>query len=256
MKALRQSTSRGRKASVAALPGSIADAGIAIRRRRSRNRRTMLRRGLIGALVAVVSGALVWMVGFSSVLAARTVEVQGVTVVTAAEVESRGSVPLGTPLARVNTDHIAERVATLPAVQSVKVERRWPHTVAIVITERTGVIALAQGGSFRWADASGTLFHQTPTPGPGLVVVEAPNDQRILADLATVAQSLTDQLRGRLQKITATSPDTITLVLDQGQKVIWGSAAESTTKAQVATAMLGVKATVFDVSAPANPTSR
>lgn len=248
--------SSARRTPVAALPGSIADASIAIRRRRSRNRRMMLRRGAVGALVAVVVAALVWLVGFSPLLAATTVEVEGTTVVSAAEVEARGAVPMGTPLARVNTDHIAERVGTLPAVQAVTVERRWPNTVAIVVTERVGVIALARGGTFRWVDASGSVFHQTSTPGAGLVVVEAPEDTRILADLATVAQSLTDQLRARVQKITATSPDTITLVLDRGQRVIWGSAADSTTKAQVATAMLAVEATVFDVSAPAHPTSR
>ena len=257
MKTVRQqSRSSGRKSPVAALPGSISDAGIAIRRRRGRNRRKMLRRGAVGALVAIVVGTLVWLVGFSPVLAATTVQVEGNTVVTAADVEARGKVPTGTPLARVNTDHIAQRVGTLPAVESVTVERRWPDTVAIIVTERVGVIALAQGNTFDWADATGTVFHQTKAPGAGLIVAEAPNDQRILADLAAVAQSLTDQLRGRVQKITATSPDTITLVLDRGQSVIWGSAAESGTKAQVATAMLDVEATVFDVSAPAHPTSR
>lgn len=254
--ASRQTRTTERKVSVAALPGSIADASIALRRQRSKNRRRLLRPALVIAIIAIVVAVLVWLVGFSPVLAVTKVEAEGQRVVTAAEVEARGAVPMGRPLARVNTGHIVERVATLPAVQSVQVERRWPNTIVIVVTERVAVIVLAQGGSFSWADASGTIFHQTQTPGEGLVVVEAPRDQRILADLATVTASLTEQLRGRIQKITAISPDTITLVLDQGQTVIWGSAAESTTKAQVATAMLDVKATVFDVSAPANPTSR
>lgn len=236
--------------------GGIADASIALRRKRTQGRRTLLRRVLVAAIIAVVIAGLVWLVGFSPVLAAKSVQVEGNSVLSVAEVEARGAVPMGTPLARVNLDHIVERVGTLPAVEKVSVERRWPNTVAIIVTERTAVIALAQGSTFIWVDASGTKFHEAQTPGADLVVVQAPDDQRILADLATVTQSLTEELRSRVQKITATSPDTITLVLDKGQTVIWGSATESATKAQVATAMLGVEATVFDVSAPANPTSR
>ncbi|MGD8215084.1 cell division protein FtsQ/DivIB [Aestuariimicrobium sp. Y1814] len=252
----RSSTKAASRTPVAALPASIADASIALRRKKSRDRRRRWRRAAVVALVGLVVAALVWLVGFSSVLAVKQVEVDGLRLLAAAEVESRAQVPMGRPMARVNTDHIVDRVATLPAVESVRVERRWPSTIVISITERTPVIALHIEGSYKWADATGNVFHQTEALPDGLVVVEAPEDQRILADLATVAGSLTDELRARVQKITAESPDTITLVLDGDQTVIWGSAAESATKAQVATAMLDVEATVFDVSAPANPTSR
>ena len=251
----RQSSQRRRQA-VAALPASIADASIALRRKRSKNRRRRWRRALISGLVAVGVSGLIWLVAFSPMLAAKRVAVEGAGVLSVADVQSRAAVPMGTPLARLKTDDIADRVRTLPAVSDVRVERRWPGTVVILVTERVPVLQLQDGGSFRWADAAGVLFHQQQAAKPGLVVARAPDEQRIIRDLATVVGSLTNELRGRVQQITASSPDTITLVLDKGQTVIWGSAAESTTKAQVATAMLKVEATVFDVSAPANPTSR
>lgn len=253
--ASRQPGSRRRKP-VAALPASIADATLALRRKRSRDRRRGWRRALVTALGVLVVAALVWTIGFSPWLAAKDVTVEGNRVLTVAEVEGRAAVPMGTPLARLRTAEIADRVATLPAVADVEVHRSWPGRVVVRVSERTPVVQLQEGGAFRWADAEGVVFHQTNKADPGLVTVQAPADQRILADLATVTSSLTDPLRARVLRITATGPDTITLVLDKGQTVVWGSAAESTTKAQVATAMLGVKATVFDVSAPASPTSR
>ncbi|MGD7731956.1 cell division protein FtsQ/DivIB [Propionibacteriaceae bacterium G57] len=238
------------------LPAGIADAGIARQRKRQQARRRVLVRGAIAAGIAVLLAVAVWLVGFSPVLSATSVEVEGTDVTTVAGVRGQARVPMRTPLIRVNTDDIATRVAAMPAVESVRVERRWPNTIAILVTERTPVLQRRVGGTFYWSDAKGVVFHQATKARAGLVVVEAPDDRRLLTDLATVQASLTPALRSRVQKITATSPDNITLVLDKGQTVIWGSSAQSTTKAQVATAMLGVKATVYDVSSPANPTSR
>lgn len=248
--------SRRRREGVAALPGSIADASIARRRRQARRRRELLvRAGVIALVVALVAGAL-WAVAFSPLLAAKTVDVQGAALLTPAEVRTRAAVPMRRPLARLDTDALSARVATLPQVKSVEVTRNWPTTVTIAVVERTPVVQVKKGDGYGLADAEGVLFHTLPTARKGLVEVQAPSDKRLLKDLATVTTSLTPQLRKQTTHLEAQSPDSIVVHLSGKRRINWGSAAESQTKSQVATAMLTVKGTVYDVSSPANPTSR
>ena len=80
-------------------------------------------------------GVLVWLVGFSSVLATRSVTVTGLgdpgeqAVVVAA-----AAVPIGTPLARVDTGGAVDRVASGSRPwPSVSVSRSWPSTVVVSV---------------------------------------------------------------------------------------------------------------------------
>lgn len=241
---------------VAALPGSIADATLARRRRRSRDRRRRARRLSLIALALAVVLALVWVVGWSPVFATRSVEVRGTSLLTRDEVLARAAVPLGVPVARQETRAIARRAATLRAVDQVHVARSWPHSIVITVTERRPILQRRDAGRYVWSDAQGLVIHEASAPQAGLVTVEASDDRRLLTDLASVAAALTPALRAQLDHISATSPDSITLHLRGKRTVVWGSSSESSTKAQVATALLSVKATVYDVSSPANPTSR
>lgn len=236
---------------------AVADVRPGLTRRRRERRRRQLRRIGIGALVLALVVGLVWLVFVSPVLAAKEVRVTGTSLLSTEQVASAAKVPLGTPLASFRAQPVADRVAELPEVGSVKVRARWPNTVVLEVTERTPAVQRVVNGQYTLIDAKGIVFHTQPEPGKDLVLVETPlPDQRLLGDLATVAQSLSPALRSRVVKITAKSPDTITLHLTKGQQVVWGSVAESETKSQVATALLRVKATVYDVSSPANPTSR
>ena len=61
------------------------------------------------AVVAVLVAGL-WLVEVSPVLAARTVRVEGVPAGAVAGIRDRADVPMGTPLARLDTDAIAQRV--------------------------------------------------------------------------------------------------------------------------------------------------
>lgn len=241
---------------MAALPGSIADATIALRRRRSRRRRRVaLRLAVVAAVLAVVA-ALLWLVFASPVLAVKQVRVEGTSLLTRTQVSDAARVPMGTPMARMNADDIADRLRAMPQVKDVRVVRHWPTTLGIEIVERTPVIQRRTAAGFAWSDADGVVFHESRTRSAKLVVVQAPDDERLRRDLAGVASSLTPQLRSALVEVRATSPDTITLVLTGRRTVVWGDASQSPTKAEVATALLQVKGSVYDVSSPANPTSR
>jgi len=239
------------------MAGRVTDATARLRTRRTRQRR---RRGLVVVawllgVTALLSGAIYLFYG-SPAFVARQVRVDGTSLLSVQQVKQVARVPRE-PLVRVDRQAIADRVATMPEIGSVRVRVRFPSTVVIEVIERTPVVQRINGSSYEWVDAQGVVFHRRDEALPKVVVVETPTaDARLLRDAGTIAESLTPTLAGRTTRLEASSPDTFTLVLTKGQKVIWGSAADSATKAQVATAMLGVKATVYDVTSPSTPTSR
>lgn len=225
-------------------------------KRRAVRRRRLVRIGVAALLLMFVAGAAL-VVGVSRVFDLRVVMVEGNEIVSGSQLVTTADAPIGTPMVWVDTGLIAGRVASIPAVESAIVSTRWPHTIVVHVTERTLVVQRVHGASWQWVDRSGVVFHETPDKTDGVVVVQTASiENRYLADAVTVAGTLTPPLLERLQFVRVDAPDQITLVLADGQSVVWGSAEESTTKAQVATALLAVDATVYDVSSPSTPTSR
>lgn len=220
-------------------------------------RRLVLR--IVGAVVVlgVIAGAG-WLVGYSQVFAARQVSVSGGDRVTVSEVRNAADVPLGLSLARQDLDGIAGRVRSIPAVATATVERQWPTTITIRITERQAVLGIKRGSGYLLIDDQAVGFATEKTL-PDRVVEAAidPQDARVLGDAAVVAKSLPADLRKKVKRIKATSPSAIKLELDGGVEVNWGSAEESELKAQVVKTLLKEKPSrVIDVSAPHNPATR
>src|SRR5689334_9194363 len=91
-------------------PPSVADGK---KRRRPKGRRVWPL-VLVGVLVLALVGGLVWLVGFSSVLAAQRVDISGLKTLTRAEVTAKAAVPMGVPLARQDLSAVAARIATFP----------------------------------------------------------------------------------------------------------------------------------------------
>ena len=212
---------------------------------------------LVVLLVLALLATGGWLVGFSSVLAARTVRVTGSRTLSADEVRTAARVPLGVPLARQDVDAIANRVHALRVVDSVTVSRTWPTTVSIAVTERTPVLAVRQPDGFVLIDATGTWYLTVPTVPAGVLLADVdPANAPMLADLAVVASALPNGLKGKVYKFTALSRDGIKLVLKDGDVASWGDSSESKLKAEVLTGLLKRKATAYDVSAPHNPALR
>ncbi len=225
-------------------------------RRRSQRRRRWLQWLWIALGIALLAGA-VYLVGFSPVLAVSRVEISGTKIVSTKEVSQAAAVELGTPLIRLDLDGIAERVAGLPPVAEVSVTRQWPGQLTVAIVEREARLAIASGSGYLIADASGVVFDTATSRPKGLVQVEAdPRDQQTLADSGVVFSSLSEKTAAKVTVIQARGRDAITLRLEKGVRVFWGSAEQSELKAQVIDVLLEQDGTVFDVSAPAHPTRR
>ncbi len=235
----------------------ISDVTTRLQGRRRDSRRRQGIRWAVAVLVLALLVGVGWVFGFSPVFATRTVAVSGVEELSKADVLAAAAVVPGTPLVRMDTGQVAERVAGLPPVAEVTVTRRWPATIQIAVTERRARLAIAAGGGYLLADGTGVVFRAVAVAPSGLVVVDAdPSDQQVLVDVGTVFSALSPQAAARVSRLAAPSRDGIELRLRDGSRVIWGSAEDSELKGQVLDDLLPLGGTEFNVSAPGFPTHR
>ncbi|MDX2970948.1 cell division protein FtsQ/DivIB [Kribbella solani] len=212
----------------------------------------------IGGGIVVLSGLIVWLFYFSSAFAVSGVRVSGADTVPVATIEQTAAAPIGTPLAKVDLRAIADRIRGIPAVADVQVTRSWPRKIVIVVTERVAVVVVTDGSRYELVDATGTSYRTVPDRPAGLPEAKVTGVRRdvTIHSVVTVSAALPDTLRSQVGSITATSPDSITLNLSSGVKVVWGSADNSAQKAGVLSVLMKRQAKVYDVSAPDLPVTK
>jgi hypothetical protein len=106
--------------------------------------------------------------------ASPTVEVSGATGAEAAAVAELVDVPIGTPLARVDTEAVAARVRERITDAEVSVRRAWPSTLAVDIVLRTPAIVVKNPqGQLEVVDAEGVAFGVVKAAPKGVPVVTA-----------------------------------------------------------------------------------
>lgn len=242
-------------------PGSASDDTRALfERARRRGSWLRWRWVVVAVLVLALAAGGTWLVAFSSVLAADEVEVEGTSVLGDAEVLAAARVPLGTPLARIDLDAIELRVEAMAAVSEARVTRAWPHAVRIDVDERTAIAVVARGDSYRGLDAEGIAFRDYETPPEDLPLVELGEDTdgEAVREAARVVGAMPERTARRVASIQVATVDEITLSLRDGGTVVWGSAEDSSEKADVLDALLALDLEVeeYDVSVPARPTTR
>jgi len=234
-------------------PGVFAKA---LQERRVRQRRRRVIGWSVGGGLLLLVVALVYAGWFSPWLTAQRVEVHGTSLLTPDEVVQAAEVEMDVPLLSQDLAAVRGRVAALPEVRDVTVGTQFPETVVIDVTERVVVYQRARDGGVDWVDSDGIVFRHTDDP-TGVIQVETDtDDQRLLADVATVVLALPDDVSAKVRSFQADAVDQIEFHLSGGRTVVWGSADESDLKAQVLTALLTVDASVYDVSAPLHPTTK
>lgn len=241
--------------------GAAASSSAArFRERELANRRRPWRR-VFAVLVAVtVVAVLVWVLGWSSILGVSKVEVSGATGAEASAVAELVDVPIGTPLARVDTDAAAARVRERITVAEVSVRRAWPSTLAVDIVLRTPAIVVRNPqGQLEVADAEGVSFGVVKAAPKGVPVVKAVGakgaTREALQSALALLNALPSDLSSQVSGITVSSANLVTFTLGK-RTVVWGSGADSERKVAILTALLPTKAKVIDVSAPETPVTR
>jgi cell division protein FtsQ len=226
------------------------------------------RRALLAAVLtlAVLAGGGSWLVWGSPLLRAEHVTVQGNHVVSDDQIIRAAHVPLGGALLSVDTGAVRHRLLkALPRLGEVRVRRSWPHTVRLVVTERTASAVLPDGSRWTEVDGSGVRFATVDHAPKGVPVLRLDDPlaasvrqfgtQRLLRAAIRVSADLPARLRGHATAILVHSYDGITVELTGGRTVVWGSQDQGARKAAVLTALMKAEPDAFryDVSAPDAP---
>jgi cell division protein FtsQ len=205
------------------------------------------------ALLAVGAGLLLY---FTPIMSARETVVTGLIAITENEIRQAASVQPGTPLLQIDTDAVAERVASIRRVASARVQREYPSTLRITVEERIPLVVKDYPDGPHLFDGDGVDFVTGPPP-PGLPYIDAetpgPNDPATNAALE-VLTSLPPDVSGQVSRVEAPSVAAITLVLFDGRKVVWGTTDRTQEKALKLAALLTQPGQTYDVSSPDLPT--
>ena len=227
-------------------------------RERTRARRILLVRriALTFVTLALAAGG-VWVAFFSPVFAfsssAVVVSGEDGTLVTADSVRSSIASFEGVPLTRLNTQAVARAVESNVAVRSASVSRRWPTSLRVSVTMRTGMAVEAASGGYWLVDDQGIAFQQVPSAGD-YPLATLPEDRATgAADIASVLGALDEATRAQVSAVTSTGTQ-VNFTLRGGQTVKWGTRGDAPQKARVlATLLANVQASTYDVSSPNHP---
>ncbi len=250
-----------------AAPGTINRVSTQLSQRLAERRRALRRMRLRTIAIALACmagiGAVVYLVGFSSVLAlhAEEVEITGASeVVDTAAVAGVVAAQEGQPLIRLSTGTMAEEVRQVSGVLDAEVTRQWPRGLSVHLTPRTPVATVPEGEEYLVLDAEAVQLDRVDEPREDLPVVEvdvgSDSAARTLQAAVSVLGQLPPALFEEVEVAAALSPDQVELTLADGALVVWGSAEESDLKVAVLDTLRQVPAGVYDVSAPRHPITR
>ncbi|MFD9453637.1 cell division protein FtsQ/DivIB [Streptomyces sp. NPDC059985] len=229
-----------------------------------RSRRVPVLVSLAAAVLLAAAGT--WVLYGSAWLRVEKVTAAGTEVLTPEQVLTAAAVPVGAPMVGIDTDEIAQRVRTgLPRIDSVDVERSWPHGIGLKVTERKPVLLIKKDAEFVEVDASGVRFDTVAKPPAGVPVLELDaarspsarrfDEQRLLNEAVGIAGGLPKAIAAQTVQVKVRSYDSVVLELTKGRTVVWGSGELGEAKGRALTALLKAspKAVHFDVSVPTAP---
>lgn len=258
------STARSRAARVSTV--TVGELTREERRQRSQNAyRSHMRRifVILGLIAVLVVGYIV--LYFSDAFAITEVTVSGVEHLTDTEMSELAAVPSDTTLLRVDTDQIKKNVMRDAWVEDVDVQRVFPHTLNLAVTERqiaaTVEVSTDQGTSTElWAIADDGMWlckipDQDSEEGQQIsqkIYEDAANvftitevaygvtpevgtyctDDSILNALDIVT-GMTTELKDHVVKVSASSAESTTLTLDNNVEIAFGSADDIRDKERV-----------------------
>lgn len=209
-------------------------------------------------LAACVIVGLFLTAWLSPVFSVRNTEVMGAVTVSDEQILELLAISDGQPLMQVDTGAAAARVASIPKVASARVQRMYPSTVRVTVTERTPVVFIDSPEGAHLLDEKGVDFEMgVPPPGVPRLVTGAPgwNDPTTLVALEVLA-ALPADLRFQVGEVAARSISDVSLALLDGRVVNWGGVEKSDRKAAVTLPLLTQPGQTYDVSSPDLPTVR
>ncbi len=212
---------------------------------------------LIWAVVlAIVSVCLGLVLYFTPLMSMRNLVIEGLEAIPRDEVVAAVAVRPGTPLLQIDTNQVANRIAGISRVASVRVQREYPSSLRVTVEERVPVAVKDMPDGTHLFDRLGVDFATAPPP-PGVPYLDVenpgPNDPPTKAALE-VLTALRPEVAGQVGRVAAPSVASITLTLADGRVVIWGTTDRTDEKAEKLAALLTRPGHTYDVSSPDLPT--
>ncbi len=258
----RGSRSDARAASVAApLPRRVAD------ERRDLARLVPSGRSLAVAFLIAAGALLAWYgARETGVFALRTIDVSGGPAPVRAEVRHALADARGSSLLKIDLDRARRVVEALPAVQSARFDRAYPHTLRIVIVPERPVAVVRQGADSYLVAQSGRIMAAVERgrhPALARIWVDrsvalrlgASADGDLRTAVAAVAPLAGSHFPGRVSSVT-TTPDELTLRLRSGLRIRLGDSLDTPLKLAVAARvipLLDPGTSYLDVAVPERP---
>lgn len=208
----------------------------------------------LGLVVAVVIALAVY---FFPIIRVASFDVQGANNVDTREIEVASGIQKGENLLRIDTAAAAQRIAAVPWVKKVTVERALPGTVRVDLEEHQPVGVLKIDGEPTLIDKEGVAFLRGVVP-KGIVPFEdiENGDQQAMKGATQAVISLDSADRKKLDKVTASDAESITLYFNDDKRIFWGSADRASEKAEATRIVRQREEARWNVSNPAMPTTR
>jgi cell division protein FtsQ len=222
---------------------------------RALKRRKGIKRSISLLAVLITLSGVGYLVYFSEVFAVRTISVQGSKIVSNRAIIDAAMIPLGTPLAQIDSAAIQKNLRVFPSVGSVEVRRVWPSEIVLAISERTPVATMAENGKWKFIDKFGVMYGESSKVPDGLIPITA-NSIAARAAIAGVIEYLPDSISRQVLTMSAATKDSVELTLTGNRTVFWGSYTQTSRKIKVLEVLLTKSARLYDVSAPNFPTTR
>jgi len=207
--------------------------------------------------VSVTFVLLAWVLGWSSLLTVRTIQIEGIapkSALNGKQLIAESGIRVGEKMARVHISTLSELKAKYPKIESIALKRSWPSTVTLVVKEKIAIAAVYVNGVYQLYGEDGLPFARVATPPSDLPVITGRETAGIKAAVS-IYRSLPADLASQIATLTARTNDLIEFTIGE-TRITWGSSDDSATKIKVLRVLLKTPAKKIDVSAPLSPTTR
>jgi cell division protein FtsQ len=199
-------------------------------------------------LILVIAVFVWWSLYQSKWFIAQEVSVTGNERLTIEQISTLAEVPIGNSLISIDTAAMSLQLMTMPEIEFATVERGWPHTILIKVTERTPIAVAATASGFNLIDSQGHNAGVVTAPPAGLLIISAqPDSKAMLGAIKTLAAI---PAQWQLIGLSATTQDSIVATLGSGAVITFGSSERAADKVEVAQALMEKGYSVINVSAP------
>jgi cell division protein FtsQ len=213
-----------------------------------------VRTALATAVCVALMAALAFGLTYSPLFGARHIDVEGNNELSTADVMSLAGVAPGTNVAHLDTGAVAVRLEQSPWIESARVTRDLPSTIAIQVQERLPLAAVERG------DVVGPEGVVLPgAEATGLPVLRVAHGGADVAEAAAVLSAMAPVLRARVVAVEVAADGRIVVRLHAEVPAVFGPPGDEAAKAAALRSVIGwandhhVRLASVDLTVPSAP---